>query len=304
MGASRRATRWRTPYNDVRPTLPGVWFVLVLAGVTFGAVNTGNNMVYVVLATLLAVLVTNNVLAEWNLRGLVVRRVLPGEVFAGEPAAGKFLLANTRRFGAAWRIEVEERDGGGARAIFGSVPAGDEQATQAEWVFPRRGEQQLGRVRVGSRFPFGLVLRFRDLDLADTVLVYPTPEKGEPARASAGAGEGAPDRSARDALGDFAGLRPYRPGDPVRRIHWRTSARVGEPLVVLRTGERGGEVMVEVDPRGGERAIRVACGHVLTHARRGEAVGLTVPGETLPPRAGPVWMRRLLTTLALLPEAG
>jgi uncharacterized protein (DUF58 family) len=58
-----------------------------------------------------------------------------------------------------------------------------------------------------------------------------------------------------------------------------------------------------VDPRGGERAIRVACGQVLHHARRGEAVGLRVADTTLPPRAGPTWMRRLLTTLARLPEA-
>jgi hypothetical protein len=147
----RRRFRPPNPWNAVRPTVAGVWFVLVLGGLLFGAVNTGNNLVYVVLATLLAVLLVNNVLAEWNLRALVVRRVLPPELFAGTPAAGVLVLENPRRLGTAWAITVEERDGGGALARFARVPPG-ESAGQRE---TERSELRLGVLGGGGEVAEG-----------------------------------------------------------------------------------------------------------------------------------------------------
>jgi uncharacterized protein (DUF58 family) len=291
--------------NAVRPTFAGTWYLLVLAGVTFGAVNTGNNLVYVVLAALLSVLVVNNLLAEWNLRGLEVRRELPEELFAETAAVGRFVLRNTRRVGAAWGVELSERGHGGAEALVGRAGPGEERGAEAAWVLPVRGMVRLGRVRVGSRFPFGIILRYRDLDVLDEVLVYPRPADAPVDGAATGRSDGTATVRTRDAAGDFAGLRPYRAGDPVRRIHWRSSARAGGPLVVQRAGEAGGEVVVRVDPRAGEPGISAACGAVLTHTRRGDAVGLEPVGAEarIPPRTGAAHRRRLLSALALLPPS-
>lgn len=302
LGALR--ARLAADTNGGQPTAAGVWYLLVVAGVLVAAVNTGNNLIYAVLAAQLSVLLVNNVLAEWNLRALEVRRVLPGELFAETPATGRFVLHNPRLLGAAWRVEVEEREGGGARAIFGRVGPGEGAEEFASWTFALRGPVRLGTLRVGSRFPFGLVHRWRDVRVGGEVLVYPAPERGGPGELSTGTGEGHPDRTARDASGDFAGLRAYRPGDPVRRIHWPTSARAGQPYVALRSGERGAEVVLRVDPRDGERGIRRACGQALFHLKRGDAVGLHAGDQRVPPRVGPTQRRRLLTTLALLPGEG
>ncbi len=288
-------------WNAVRPTLAGVWYLLVLAGLTFGAVNTGNNLVYVVLAALLGVLVVNNVLAEWNLRALVVRRALPAELFAGERATGRLVLENPRRFGGAWQVDVEERDGGRARVRFAYVGAGEAREEPASWTFPERGPTTFSRIRIASRYPFGLILRWRHLEVPDEVLVYPKPVHGSAAEGGLGVGDAASDRASREGVGELVGMRAYAPGDPVRRIHWPSSARSLHPLVILRSAEGGGEVVVHVGPEG-EGAIGRACGEVLLHTRRGDAVGLEIGAERLAPRAGAAQRRRLLATLALLPQ--
>jgi uncharacterized protein (DUF58 family) len=300
MARPEKAARPPGDWNAVRPTLAGVWFFLVLAGLLFGAVNTGNNLVYVVLAALLGVLIVNNVLAEWNLRALIVRRALPGELYANEPASGRLVLENPRRFGGAWRVEVEERDGGRARARFGRVAPGATVEEPATWTFPARGPAAFARIRIASRFPFGLILRWRDLDVPGEILVYPRPERGNAADGGMGVGEAAAVRASREGVGELVGMRAYAPGDPVRRIHWPSSARSPRPLVILRSAEGGGEVVVRVGAEG-EGAIRRACGEVLLHTRRGDAVGLEVGAEHIAPRSGASQRRRLLTTLALLP---
>lgn len=290
-------------WNSVRPTMAGVWFVLVLIGLLVGAVNTGNNLVYIVLATLLAVLIVNNLLAEWNLRGLAVRRVIPAEVYAGEAGDGSFILVNPKRFGAAWQVRVDEVGAAGATARFASVPAGEEREEGARWTFPRRGVEPLRQVRITSEFPFGLVRRWRELEIPAEVLVYPTPERGVVESGGVGLGEATSARATREGVAELAGMRPYEAGDPVKRIHWPTSARIGQPVVALRSTDASGEVVIHLED-GGEASIRRACGAVLLHTRRGDAVGLRVGEEVVTPRAGASHRRRLLTTLALLPERG
>jgi uncharacterized protein (DUF58 family) len=299
-----RPTPWWGEFNRVRPTAEGVWFFLLLAGVTFGAVNTGNNLVYLVLGTLLGLLIVSNVLAEWNLRGLTVRRELPPDIHAGEPATGRLVLENPRKRGAAWQVQVEELDGARGRATLLRCPPGGHADAPMTWTFPTRGTATLGRIRVGSRFPFGLIFRYRDLEAPAELVVWPAPEHGRPPDAIQGGAPSGTPAVARGATGEFAGLRPYVLGDPLRSVHWRTTARLGAPHVTLRTGEAGDEVVVrlERDLRGEAReaAIRRATGRVEVHLGRGDAVGLEADGEALAPGTGSSWRRVLLNRLALL----
>lgn len=299
--------RWQAlgrRYNRVRPTAAGGWYLAVTGGVSIAALNTGNNLLYLVLATLLAILVVNNLLAELNLRGLHAERRLPTELFAGEPGRGFLRLVNPRRLGDAFDVEVAETGPEGARAVFPRVAAGTTAELPATWTFPARGWAAHGSLRVGSAYPFGLLRRYRDLDAAGAALVYPGAEPEPPPLASAGPGWGRAGRGGVDATGELTGIRPWAPGDPVRRVHGPTSARHGAPMVVLRATESGGEVVIEVPPDRGEareRALRRACARVRAHADRGEAVGLRLDGLRLDPSVGAAWRRRLLTALALAP---
>ncbi|MBM4367111.1 MAG: hypothetical protein FJ102_12930, partial [Deltaproteobacteria bacterium] len=201
--------RWRDwfgHYTVVRPTREGVAYLALLVGVLFGAVNTGNNLVYMVLGVLLGMLVVANVVAEWNLRGLRVERRVPGEAFAGIPGMGALVLHNPRRRGAAYAIDIEALDGGRERAHVETCGPGERVELAASFTFPRRGMVPVSRLRVASAFPFGLVRRWRVVDLPAEVLVYPAPLSRPVPPAPSGEGDELAARGRPGWTGEFAGL--------------------------------------------------------------------------------------------------
>lgn len=297
--------------NRFRPTAAGWVFLTLLAGVTLAALNTGNNLLYLLLSLLLTLLLANNLLGEWNLRNLRLRRQLPVEAFAHRSAAGFLELRNPRRILPAFSLRLRDAPGdphpgfesGTVRCTV--VPCGGGLRAPVQWRFLRRGWCHLHKIRISSTFPFGLLERWRWIRLGDALLVYPELRAGHRTADTHITGASFHDDRQRGGAGDFLGLREYRPGDPLRHVHWRTSARLGEPMVVERGHEVDDEVMVTLeattDPSAWEHRIRRAAGQVEHHFHLGRAVGLTTPDTTLQPRRAEAHRRRMLTVLALLP---
>ncbi|MEC7947610.1 MAG: DUF58 domain-containing protein [Myxococcota bacterium] len=293
-----------------RPTREGAWFLLLIVAVVLAALNTGNNLLYMVLGSLLGALVLNNVLAEWNLRGVRVARRLPDEAWAGRSASGTIQVHNVRRFGAAWSLLVREVDPDGndlaiARAL--RVAPGAQIDVPARWTFPERGAVRLDVLVVESTFPFGLMRRWRELPMPASLLVFPHAHPGLARRRMSGSGRARSHQRQVGPSGDFRGLRPYMPGDPLRDLHWPTTARTGQPMVVERNREMSDAVMVEVKEHRGaewERSLSRAAGQVVHHTGAGHAVGLRLGSLALPPRTGDPWRRHLLEQLARAPRRG
>jgi uncharacterized protein (DUF58 family) len=107
----------------------------------------------------------------------------------------------------------------------------------------------------------------------------------------------------------FAGVRPYRPGDPPRRIHWRATARIGSPASKRFDSPRSREALIaldlqtaegphwrrDVDEELLEELAVTAASIARTMLRDGVATGLAVAAHTgrrepvawLHPRTGP-----------------
>jgi uncharacterized protein (DUF58 family) len=280
----------------------------MLLGVVLAAINTGNNLLYLVLAALCSLLALSSALAEWNLRGVRVQRRLPAEAYAGEAALGVFVLENRRRLGPAWGVRLAERvtgvDAPVAERRVGRIGPLETIEVPARWTFPERGKVALSSLRVESRFPFGLVQRWREIPVSGSLVVWPRPASGPHGFRAQGSGLGRPNSLLRGREGDFRGVRPYVPGDSLRDLHWPTAARTGVPMVVVRDGSQAEEVVVQVQDLHGEhweQELSRATGQIRRHSSAGHAVGLSVGGTTHPPREGAPWRRRLLDVLALLP---
>ena len=98
----------------------------------------------------------------------------------------------------------------------------------------RRGHVRFQGVTVARPDPFGLIKSFARLALPQTLLVlpkrYPLPPIALPGTMKYQQGGVAMASSVGESE-EFVSLREYRPGDPLRHIHWRTWARVGKPVV-------------------------------------------------------------------------
>jgi uncharacterized protein (DUF58 family) len=91
---------------DYDVTRAGIIYVLVTVVIAIAALNTGNNLLYIVVAAMLAAILVSGIASAWVLRDLELDMVLPEHVFAGRPVLGRILLHNPRRFLPSFSVRV------------------------------------------------------------------------------------------------------------------------------------------------------------------------------------------------------
>jgi uncharacterized protein (DUF58 family) len=91
---------------DYEVTKVGVVYILVTLVIGIAALNTGNNLLYIVVAAMLAAMLVSGVVSAQVLRRLQLEVQLPEHVFAGQPVAGRIMLHNPRRLLPSFSIRV------------------------------------------------------------------------------------------------------------------------------------------------------------------------------------------------------
>jgi uncharacterized protein (DUF58 family) len=291
-------------------TREGKWFIGITIGLGIAAINTGNNLLFLLLGMLLSIIVVSGILSEAVLRGLRVRRSLPSRAHAEAPFSVGIVVHNHKRRIPSFSLQIEDRTCDrllpGKRSYFLKVPAGKTQETTYPMRVERRGRLRWTTIRVSTSFPFGLFRKSLDVDIEDELVVFPAvfelDGRLEPLRRSQGRGG----EAKRARQGDFFGLREWRQGDDPRELHWRTTARLGRPMVRELEDDDGRRVVLVVDdgrtrpPPELEHDLSVAASLVTHYLRRGYSVGLELRGGSVPEGSGAHHELRLLRTLALV----
>jgi uncharacterized protein (DUF58 family) len=211
--------------------------------------------------------------AVWARRGLdgvrYERRLGARRAPFGESIPLEVEVWNRRRLPLAW-LRADDEAGEGVEVLGRDLEDGEEPGimvlrnawTLRPWervrrrfhVFTgRRGVFTLGPVDLSAGDPFARLVAEERRPGTDTFLVWPRtvpttelepPDRwGDLERARGGLSED-PAR--------FAGVRPYAPGDPLRRIHARASARAGTPVTKRFEPSRDREVLIALDVRAAE----------------------------------------------------
>jgi len=259
-GAAAPPRRYWLP-RVIRPTREGLWFLVATFAVGLAATNTGNNLLYLVLAMLLALLIISGLLSEQTLRHVRLRRTLPPRIFAGVPATFQLTVHNGKARAASYGLHLREADPGGgppATRFLLRLDPGACERWRYPLCFPHRGRHTLPGVVLWTRFPFGLFEKIGRPVQADPVLVYPRLRALGPREILGALQPGWRERNRRGTGASLHNLRPYLPGDDPRLIHWRTSARTGDLVLKELAEEDRPRVCLRLeDPPPGAPAERI-----------------------------------------------
>jgi len=256
-------------------------------------------------------------------RGVVVERDAPAIFSVGRPNAVTLRLRSRAARPLRGTIAddpLEACTAAGNPGVF-EVPAHGAATVRYEVVPSRRGARELGAVTVRYPCPLGLVARQDRTALRATVDVYPDVHAARALELLRRQGrQDARLGSLRVRGGDteFERLRPHQPGDEIRHIDWRASARRDDLTVRQFQAESDQNVVFAIDVgRGmrGETGGLTAIDHALNAAlltadvalRGGDKAGLMVFDETprrfVPPTAGRAGGHKLTRAVYAL-EAG
>jgi uncharacterized protein (DUF58 family) len=176
---------------------------------------------------------------------------------------------------------------------------------------PRRGSFEFGDVHVRLTGPLGLWAQQGSIPLAQGVQVFPNlTVLTKDALALAHAAEAWAHRPLRrpGQGSEFESLRPWAPGDDVRHVDWKATARRGQPIVRRHQPEKNQTVLLFLDcgrhmagQLQGRRKLDLAVDAALRMARvsleAGDAVGLLAFGPELVARLAPRRGREQLAAL-------
>ncbi|HYA62428.1 MAG TPA: DUF58 domain-containing protein [Candidatus Sulfotelmatobacter sp.] len=237
--AKRTPLRWIGYRMEYRITREGWIYIGGIVLVALAAINTGNNLLFLILACLIASILMSGILSSVTLAGVEMRMELPEHIFAGQTVRSVVQLKNEKLTLPSFSLRVEgikRKDADGA-AILGTpvyfpyLPKRESQKQSVPMQFPRRGVYRQETFRIVTRFPFGFLQKARRLDLATEAVVFPSVEATPEFLDVIPGIQGAIESLVKGRGQDLYALRDYQPTDSARHVHWKASARSGSLMV-------------------------------------------------------------------------
>lgn len=289
----------------------GAVFAIIAALLVVAAWNTGNNLFYLIFGGIISFILISFILMIWNLRNVSMAREAPAAVYRSEPFFTEIRIENHKRLMPAIGLGISQH--GKQRALLGfaaKTPAKGAALLNIPMTLEKRGPHRLPPVEIETGFPFGLMERRRRYSDTIEVLVYPrvralrtSPVEQLPGPASA----------VRAAVADgdeFFSLREYMPGDELRRIAWRISARMGVWMVREMSRQHSRFVIFALDTRRltdlpgfddlFEEAVEVTASLAVSLLKRHYHVTVSSPAGAVEGGYGSHQERKILELLARL----
>ena len=321
----------------------GIFFIWLL--VLLFALNTGRELAFNLLYFLTGLIVVTLWWAWINVRGLTLKRGTRGQ----RSQVGKYFeesleLSNGSRWPKLW-VEVQDFSdlpGHHVGRVINSLGRGGRSRWQARTLCQRRGRFTLGPIVLASGDPLGIFRFRREIALTAPLVITPAViaiSEFAPPTGYLPGGETMRRRTPY-VTASVAGVRDYAPGDSFNRIHWPSTARIGQliskefeldPLADVwlfldmhefahtespwlpKTAEplswmaRRGEPRLEIPPSTVEYAVTITASLVEYFVRRDREVGFlsyAQQREVVQPDRGERQLSRLLEILAVIHAHG
>lgn len=274
--ASAEASQLNLPFEF---TTGGAIFLGLLVIVGFSAWNTGNNLLFLVLAFLVSALFISFFIGNFALKKIDVKMRFPETIYAGEPTPILVSLHNRKLLFPTFSVIVEVRGREREKSIvanelekilpkfladkfsrapivrrtldyFVFVPRRQAIENKIEYIFEHRGQFIIKDFELSTRFPFAFFRHRRRLPAQEVpIIIFPRTIPVEQELEDLPLEIGKFVSSKRGLGQDLLALRDYQPNDDLRRVDWKATARVRRLIVREFAAEDEKRVTVVFDTR-------------------------------------------------------
>jgi uncharacterized protein (DUF58 family) len=250
----RAIVRRRVRYHITRG---GALFVFALTLTGAGAFLSGNNLLFLVFSSMLALLLVSGFISRLVLSGLELELLLPEHVSARMPTQARVRIRNLKRLTPSFSIELSGRGDAAHNTpsilknpvYFPLVPGRGTIEAAVQVVFPFRGRHRENLFAISTKFPFGFLRKSTTVALRRETIVYPALEPGAGMEALLDSVSGEIETHSRGDGRDFYRIRPYEAHDSARHVDWKSSAHTGGLQVREFTRDRQRTVEIFFDRR-------------------------------------------------------
>ncbi|MBI1979357.1 MAG: DUF58 domain-containing protein [Elusimicrobia bacterium] len=312
----RACLRLLKPPRSLHFTRLGASVVLLTIGVGLAAMNTGNNLVYMVFGMMLGMITASGVLSEISLRNLEADWIFSSNCHAQKPMTFRVVLGNKKfrlpSFGLSVQIRVltpskERRE---LLCGFTFIPARSKSFQDIVFTPTIRGEHKLEEIKIETQFPFGFFRKSWKEPLHENVIIFPKIRdiRAEEDKQNQRQRQSQTVHSPRGFGDTFWGMREFFYGDNPRRISWKSSAK--QSKLMVRETERETEKRFwgsmeplsdwqNLNPPELEEAISWTASLFHKKFQEGFAIGLTAPDFEQPVSLQPPVLENIFRFLAL-----
>lgn len=238
-------------------TREGLVFILLSLAIGAAAVNTGNNILYLIFSLMLGLIIVSGIFSRRILAGLSAHIEFPAYIFSEVNVPSYVTVVNKKTHfpSIGVRFVLKSPALPPVGRYFFYIPPADKVSGFMPVIFPHRGIHVLKEMELRTRFPFSFLIKVRRLSLDQTIRVYPKIYRIADeilARFTDGVLHESPYR------GDSAQLlhlRDYNPLDSSKRIHWKASAKTEKFFVKEFQRDQGRDLTVYFDCYPGGNAV-------------------------------------------------
>ena len=211
-------------------TREGLGFIIILFGIGIGAINTGNNLLYLVLAMCCSFIAVSGVLSELSFKKLSVKCKAPPHLYCQEAGTLLFEISNKKKWAPSYSLRVLIPGNFQCSLenppYFFFIPPGTTLKKTALLKGKKRGRLRLKSCLLATSFPFGFYFKTKTIPLDVDIVIFPAlhPVNLPPKNESDQEGENILQPRGEEVYA----IREFRPGDSLSSVHWKSSAKTGE----------------------------------------------------------------------------
>jgi hypothetical protein len=252
--ARRSSLRWIAYQVDYRLTRDGIIYLGAVFILILAAVNTGNNLLFMILGCCLAGILISGVLSRAVLTKVELKFDLPERIFAEQPVLAEMELRNEKQLWPSFSLRVVGESKRGRAQIltrpvfFPYIARMSGVRQKVELQFPRRGAYHQDAFGIRTRFPFGFFEKTRQVESQVDIVVYPRVEPTEQFYEVLPLLSGEIASHFRGRGHELHSLRQYQSNDNARFVDWKVTARSGRLMVREFAREDERRVMLVLDP--------------------------------------------------------